>query len=185
MAPVRFIVLVCLVLAACGGDGESVDEASPTAVVTTVVTTTTLAATTTQATTTTTEPTTTTTTQATTTTSTVSDEQLAAAAAVGDIAAGEELYNTELDLGLQQPGACTTCHTLDGVDSPWAPTHGGISKIAGERVEGMSAVDYLRESIVDPRAFQVDNWILTMPQNYSEVLSEEQINNLIAFLLTR
>jgi hypothetical protein len=38
---------------------------------------------------------------------------------------------------------------------------------------------------VDPQAFQVDNWPLTMPKNYSEVLSEEQINNLIAFLLTR
>ncbi len=179
-------MLVSLVLAACGGDGESADEVSPTAVTTTAVTTTTLATTTTQATTTTTtQPTTTTTTQPTTTTSTVSDEQLAAAAAVGDIAAGEELYNTELDLGLQQPGACTTCHTLDGVDNSFAPTHGGISKIAGERVEGMSAVDYLRESIVDPLAFQVDNWIMIMPKNYSEVLSEEQINNLIAFLLTR
>ncbi|MEE9178312.1 MAG: cytochrome c [Acidimicrobiia bacterium] len=179
MAPVRFIVLVCLVLAACGGVGESADETSPTA-----VTTTTLATTTTQATTTTTEPTTTTTTQPTTTTSTVSDEQLAAAAAVGDIAAGEELYNTEVDVGSWSP-VCTTCHTLDGVDNSFAPTHGGISKIAGERVEGMSAVDYLRQSIVDPLAFQVDAWPLTMPKNYSEVLSEEQINNLIAFLLTR
>ena len=174
-----------LVLAACGGDGESADEASPTAVVTTSVTTTTLATTTTQATTTTTEPTTTTTTQPTTTTSTVSDEQLAAAAAVGDIAAGEELFDTRGVRGTHD-NACSSCHLPGAEDGPFAPSLVGVSAVAADRVEGMSEVDYLRQSIVDPRAFRVEGeWGSIMPYQYSEAFSEDQINNLIAFLLTR
>jgi hypothetical protein len=50
----------------------------------------------------------------------------------------------------------------------------------------MSDVDYLRESIVDPSAFRVDGeWSFAMPHQYPDLLSEDQINNLIAFLLTQ
>jgi hypothetical protein len=50
----------------------------------------------------------------------------------------------------------------------------------------MSDVDYLRQSIVDPYAFRVGGeWTFPMPYRYPDVLSEDEINNLIAFLLTR
>jgi hypothetical protein len=44
----------------------------------------------------------------------------------------------------------------------------------------------LRQSIVDPYAFEVGGeWAFAMPYRYPEALSEDQINNLIAFLLTQ
>jgi cytochrome c553 len=115
----------------------------------------------------------------------VSDEQLALAAAVGDIAAGEELFNQHVD-GVSHSASCSTCHSLDGKNSPDAPTLAGISEVAADRVTGMSDVDYLRLSIVDPGAFWVSGeWGFGMPPQYPDLFSEDQINNLIAFLLTR
>ena len=51
----------------------------------------------------------------------------------------------------------------------------------------MSAVDYLRQSIVDPYAFEVEGeWLsAAMPYRYPDLLSEDQIDSLVAFLLTQ
>jgi len=115
----------------------------------------------------------------------ISDEQLASAAAIGDIAAGEELFKQPVD-GVQHSLSCSTCHSLDGKATQDGPTLAGISAVAAVRVAGMSDVDYLRQSIVDPAAFRVGGeWRFPMPHQYADLLSEDQINNLIAFLLTR
>jgi mono/diheme cytochrome c family protein len=117
--------------------------------------------------------------------STVSDEQLAMAATVGDISAGEELFNKRFaEVGHSL--SCSSCHTLDGNDSRDAPSLAGISAVAADRVDEMPDIDYLRQSIVDPNAFRVTGeWASPMPNKYSDVLSEDEIDNLIAFLLTR
>ena len=126
-----------------------------------------------------------TTAEATTTTSGVADEQLAAAAAIGDIAAGEALFNEPLE-GIPHSVSCSTCHSLDPTSIYWSPTLAGISAVAADRVDGMSDVEYLKQSIVDPFAFRVDGaWAFPMPPRYSDALSEDQIENLIAFMLTR
>lgn len=112
-------------------------------------------------------------------------EQLAIAAAVGDIAAGEELFNQPVD-GVPHSWSCSSCHSLDGSDSQDGPTLAGISAVAADRVVGLSDVDYIRQSIVDPYAFRdYGEWRGVMPYQYSELFSDDQINNLIAFLLTR
>lgn len=117
--------------------------------------------------------------------SAVSDEQLAAAAAVGDIAAGKELFNQPVD-GVTHSLSCSSCHSLDGKGSQDGPTLAGISAVAAVRVAGMSDIDYLRQSIVDPPAFKVSGeWRFPMPHQYPDLFSEDQIDNLIAFLLTR
>jgi mono/diheme cytochrome c family protein len=114
----------------------------------------------------------------------VSDEQLAAAAAIGDTAAGEELFDKQIEE--LHSLSCSSCHTLDGEERQDGPTLAGISTVAAVRVEGMSDVDYLRQSIVDPSAFRVDGeWSFAMPLGYSNALSEDEIDNLIAFLLTQ
>lgn len=115
----------------------------------------------------------------------VSDEQLAAAAAVGDIAAGEKLFDEPV-AGVSHAVTCASCHSLDGKDGR-NPTIIGISAVAADRIEGMSDVDYLRQSIVDPYVFRPSgDWnSAPMPYRYPELLSEAQINDLIAFLLTR
>jgi mono/diheme cytochrome c family protein len=173
MRPVVFTLFGLLLFIACGGsdDTESVTAASTSAPSTTS------AATTTSAVTTTSEPA--------TTTTTISAERLAAAAAVGNMETGEELFNEPLD-GITHSASCSTCHTFD--DQPARnPKLNGIGTAAAGRIQGMSDVEYLRESIVDPYAFKADgDWLSSaMPYTYPDLFSEDQINDVIAYLLTR
>ncbi len=51
---------------------------------------------------------------------------------------------------------------------------------------GLSAEEYLRESIVDPAAYTVDGYFAdAMPKVYKILLSEEDVDGLVAFLLTQ
>ena len=65
------------------------------------------------------------------------------------------------------------------------PSFQGISERAGDRVPGMSAVDYLRQSIVDPSAYLVEGFDDNMAKSFRILISEEDIDNLVAFLLTQ
>ncbi|MCI0712578.1 MAG: c-type cytochrome [Chloroflexi bacterium] len=79
--------------------------------------------------------------------------------------------------------ACSTCHTIDGTASV-GPSLKGITSRAGRQVDGMDAVAYLHESIVDPNAFVADGKAQSvMYKHFGEVLTEEQIRDLIAYLL--
>ncbi|MCZ6461964.1 MAG: cytochrome c [Actinobacteria bacterium] len=84
---------------------------------------------------------------------------------------------------------CQACHSLDGseqtVGPEIAPTWQGISGRAGDRVPGLSAEEYLRESIVDPAAYIVEGYSDTMPKGFKVLLSDEDIDGLVAFLLTQ
>ena len=103
---------------------------------------------------------------------------------IGDIERGRELFETGGEILMTE---CAHCHSLDGSIvreiSP-APSLQGIVKRAGQRVEGLGAVEYLRQSITDPRAYVVDGFKDSMG-TYKYKLSEEDVNNLIAFLLTK
>jgi mono/diheme cytochrome c family protein len=176
--------LVCFVLAGCGG-GDSEETSGEETTTSSVESTTSSSSTTTTApVTTTTVPPTTTTVALTTTT--VSAEQLAKAEAVGDVAAGEELFFAPMD-GINHDFSCSSCHTLDGTrTAATALSLLGISEVAGDRIEGLSDIDYLRQSLTDPLAFDADEESTgSMPYQYADVLSEDQVNNLVAFLLTR
>ena len=62
----------------------------------------------------------------------------------------------------------------------------GIAERAGERIPGMSAEDYLRQSIVSPGAHYVEGFTSKhMPMDYADRLSEQDINDIVAFLLTQ
>ena len=108
-------------------------------------------------------------------------------AAVGDPERGREIW--ELSGGAVEGGGCQACHSLDGSEKtagPFiAPTWQGISERAGDRVPGLSAEEYLRESIVDPAAYIVEGYSDFMPKGYRFLLSEEDLDNLVAFLLTQ
>lgn len=173
------IIVMSIITAACGGEG-----ASTTTTTSSSATTSSLPATTTtvEARTTTTEPASTTTEPTTTTTTTISAEQLAKAEAVGDIQAGERLFFSPME-GIGDD-SCSTCHTFDGTEN-YAPSLLGISEVAGDRVEGMSDIEYLRQSILEPSAFREGDWFFTMPYQFPDILSEDQVNDLIAFLLTK
>jgi hypothetical protein len=49
----------------------------------------------------------------------------------------------------------------------------------------MDAVEYLHQSIVDPSAYVVEGYEDVMNKTYDEQLSEEDIDNVIAFLMTQ
>jgi mono/diheme cytochrome c family protein len=102
-----------------------------------------------------------------------SGTQEASDAAGGDPAAGEEIFAS----------TCGGCHTENG-DQP-APPRVGMGERAATRVEGMDAAEYLHQSIVDPHAFLVEDYGPIMPDTYDEDFSDEEINDMVAYLLTQ
>ena len=89
----------------------------------------------------------------------------APAATVGDPERGREIWDD--GGGVLEGGGCQECHSLDGSESTFpnlrAPTWQGVSGRAGDRVPGLSAEEYLRESIVDPAAYIVEGYPDIMP----------------------
>lgn len=79
---------------------------------------------------------------------------------------------------------CSRCHSLDGSEG-YGPTLQGISERAGERVPGQSAVEYLRQSILEPDAYIVEGSKYRMGRFPGILLNEGEINDLIAFMLTQ
>ena len=81
---------------------------------------------------------------------------------------------------------CIACHTITGLSAGvGGPPLDGIASRAGETVEGLTAEEYIRNSILDPAAYIVEEFsTIEMPKNFGEILDSEQIEDLIAFLLT-
>lgn len=99
-----------------------------------------------------------------------------------DAAAGEKLFKQTVT---GDQAGCITCHSLDAGVVIVGPSMNGIASRAGSTVSGMSAEDYLRESILDPDAYLVQGFPAgTMPQVWGDELTSEQIDQLIAFLQT-
>ncbi len=91
---------------------------------------------------------------------------------VGDPASGEALYVEQ---------GCVACHTLDGTAGV-GPSYLGLGERAGEMVEGLTAEEYIHESIVNPCEFIVDGFACVMPQTYEALLSPQNLADLVAFL---
>lgn len=107
-----------------------------------------------------------------------------------DAAKGEEIFRTT-------PAACFTCHsTAPGVDLA-GPSLAGIVSEAEKVIQdpeyqgnATDAAGYIRESIVEPSIYLVPgamysaNGMSFMPSNYTEILTDEQIDLLVDYLLT-
>jgi mono/diheme cytochrome c family protein len=93
------------------------------------------------------------------------------------VARGQRVY---LDKG------CGGCHTVEGLSAGTVgPNQTRIGSVAETRIPGMSAEDYIHESILDPSAYVVEGYPDgVMPKNYNELLETEQISDLVAFLLS-
>jgi ferredoxin/coenzyme F420-reducing hydrogenase delta subunit/cytochrome c2 len=99
-----------------------------------------------------------------------------------DPAAGEKLYY-ETSLGTN--AACRICHSLQPGVTLVGPSFAGIATRAAARVPGMTAEQYLYQSITDPDAYVVEGFPAgQMVPNLAEILTQEQIDDLVAFLLT-
>jgi len=64
------------------------------------------------------------------------------------------------------------------------PSLAGIATLAATRVPGMSAEEYIRESILHPDAHIVPGFDNKMPSYISEGLSPQDIDDLVGFLMT-
>jgi nitric oxide reductase subunit C len=82
------------------------------------------------------------------------------------------------------PANCATCHSLEPGVVVVGPSLAGVATRAQTRVPGQSAEEYLRTSLLHPGEYVVEGFGNVMAQNLGDVLSGEQINNLVAFLLT-
>ena len=60
----------------------------------------------------------------------------------------------------------------------------GLATRSAGQVAGLSAEDYIRQSILDPKAFIVEPFDPIMPENLVNVVGEENFDDLIAFLMT-
>lgn len=103
---------------------------------------------------------------------------------------GKEIYNAT-------PPGCFACHsTSPGVDLA-GPSLAGIETRATQLIESggytgaaTSAEEYLHESVVSPSAHLVPGEIYSadgrsfMPDNYDETLTGEQVDQLVAYLMT-
>jgi mono/diheme cytochrome c family protein len=81
---------------------------------------------------------------------------------------------------------CVACHTVSGISTGnIGPVLDGLASRAADTVSGLSAEEYIRQSILEPDAFVVAGFAEgIMPQTFGTTLSEEQISDLVAFLLT-
>jgi mono/diheme cytochrome c family protein len=103
-------------------------------------------------------------------------------ASVGDAAAGEALYAQTI---IGTTAGCATCHSLEAGVQIVGPSHAGVATRAGEYVAGESAEQYLRTSILEPNAHLVEGFTEgVMPQTYKDELSNTQVDDLVAYLLT-
>ncbi|RMF50250.1 MAG: cytochrome c [Anaerolineae bacterium] len=113
-----------------------------------------------------------------------SSEQGGAAEAgmAGDPAAGKAIFEQSV-IG-SNPG-CATCHSRDAGVTLVGPSLAGIATTAASRVDGMSAEEYIRQSILEPEAYVVDGFVAgTMVPGWDKALSEKELNDLVAYLMT-
>ncbi len=123
------------------------------------------------------------------------------AMSMGDPENGQVLFTTIIP---QTGFACSTCHRVDSPETLIGPgllniadpghdpslhEHGDSDHEATETPQidrtMDEVVDYMRTSIVHPGEFVVPGFPdLLMPQVYEQLLSEQEINDLIAYLIT-
>ncbi len=99
----------------------------------------------------------------------------------GDPVAGERLFK---EVSEANPG-CRICHSLQPGADGVGPSLAGIATRAATRVPGMTAEAYLRQSLLAPDAYVVPGYPAgQMLPDLDKRLSQEQIEDLVAFLLT-
>ena len=97
------------------------------------------------------------------------------------ISLGETIFRN----GVAGAPACIGCHTLSGFDTATAPSLIRLVERAESRDHDLSIDEYIRESILDPDAYVVSGYGAgLMYQSYAEMLTTEQVDALVAFVLS-
>ncbi|MBZ0280417.1 MAG: c-type cytochrome [Anaerolineae bacterium] len=99
----------------------------------------------------------------------------------GDAEDGAQLFAQ----GRDEVPPCLTCHRVirGQVGFSIGPNLAGIGERAGTQVAGLSAEEYVRQSILEPERYIVSGYRDIMYPDYSAHLTEQNIQDLIAYLL--
>lgn len=102
---------------------------------------------------------------------------------VGDPNRGKEIF--QIGVNNDAP-PCSACHLVreGGFGMSLAPNLHDIATTGNDRIETLSAEDYIRDSIIDPEQFVISGFRVSMYPNYGVDLSEQDIADLIAYLMT-
>lgn len=95
----------------------------------------------------------------------------------GDIVQGEILFTSGKDLA----PPCVACHIPD---APASPDLAGFAERAASQVEGQSAHEYAFYAITEPAQFIAGGYGNAMYNMYDEILTPQEIADLIAYILT-
>ncbi len=86
--------------------------------------------------------------------------------------------------GAPNAPACIACHLAQDQQG-LGPSLGGLREVAASRVPGESAVIYISRSILEPNAYVVPGYNANyMYQLYADYLNDDQVNALIAYVLS-
>ncbi|HJQ95515.1 MAG TPA: c-type cytochrome, partial [Acidimicrobiia bacterium] len=81
---------------------------------------------------------------------------------------------------------CTGCHSIQGLATSGqiGPDLTMVGKVAGDRVQGLTAKEYLSQSLASPQAFIVPGFEATTAGSMPDFeLTEDEIGALVDFLL--
>ena len=92
----------------------------------------------------------------------------------GDPTRGDTLFHEEY--------GCNACHSLDG-STLVGPSLQGMGQRAADQVDGYTAEQYLRESILLPCEYVVSGFDCLMPQDFGDRMEAQDLADVIAYLL--
>jgi len=108
----------------------------------------------------------------------------AAGDGVGNVANGEKLFK-QTTIGSNSAPGCITCHSLEAGMVLVGPDHADIAIRAETAVDGMSAEDYIRQSILEPNAHVTEGYAEgIMYQDYAADLPAPNVDDIVAYMLT-
>jgi mono/diheme cytochrome c family protein len=110
----------------------------------------------------------------------------------GDAARGEQLFAQQVKQASGTNASCKACHSLQPGEILTGPSLAGVATRAETRVAGETAEQYIRQSIQQPNAFVVTddpkfkqaNGKSAMPEGLGNLMSDQDLADLIAYLLT-
>jgi len=88
--------------------------------------------------------------------------------------------------GIFKAKGCVACHTVSSIPEATGavgPKLDGLAARAGSRKPGMSAEDYIKESVENPTAFVVPTFSPVMPSLRAS-MSDKEFKDLLSFLKT-
>jgi mono/diheme cytochrome c family protein len=104
---------------------------------------------------------------------------------IGDPATGEQIFQQTYETNLG-PWACSQCHSVapDGV-AGIGPAFWGLANRTDERNPDVAPGRYIYNSIVNSNEYIVEGYNEgIMPQNWGEILSDDELYHLVAYIMT-